>query len=544
VTRIGYIGNFTRPWCTEVHVANSLRALGHEVVQLQENTLDFDRLQPNYDLLMWTRTWEVDQVKALAALARLRANGVPSCSFHLDRFHGLDREYLIETEPFFRTDVLFTPDDGPWEKYDVEHVWTPPGVYDVECREVPARPNRWPFDVVFVGSHPYPHREWEPVRTRVIDAFRAKFGKRFAVLPVKGRPLRGYALQSLYATVPVVLGDSCLVGNPSRYWSDRIPETLGRGGVLIHPSVDGLDEWYFPNVDLFTYPAGNPEQAVRTADDLLHDPGLRSITRRLARAKVLGRDTYVHRMQTVLDHILKTPLALEEPVVRVRTPLLVDVARADIGAASFELVEGETDMLAVREVWLDDAYPITADMVTGRLVVDIGANVGAFTVLAAMMGAHVLAIEPHPDNYAALVKNVLRNGVRERVRTIQAAVVPGMASVVLAGVGGGVHVMHDADLSDLHAERVPALDPNDVMFDDVHVLKVDCEGGEYAIFDALHHWPAHIFAEWHTPFMPHLTHVVLPPNAWGNMVTRLAEHGRVETIGHPSRGGLIRWSRY
>jgi len=301
--RIGYIGNFSRPWCTEVHVAGSLTSLGHEVIPLQENGLDFGRVQPRYDLLLWTRTWEVDNDAALACLARFRAAGVPSASFHLDRFHGLDREYLIGTEAFFRTDVLFSPDDGPWEKYGVTHVWMPPGVYHAECDRKPARPGRWPWDVVFVGSHPYPHKEWEPVRTRLIDAFKRAFGKRFAVLPAPNRPLRGPALQALYSTVPVVLGDSCLIGAPSRYWSDRIPETLGRGAFLIHPEVDGMPEWYAHGEHLMTYTAGMTEGAVNVARWALDHPVERRYIAAMGQATVLGRDTYRHRMQSVLEHL-------------------------------------------------------------------------------------------------------------------------------------------------------------------------------------------------------------------------------------------------
>jgi hypothetical protein len=286
-----------------VHVAGSLTSLGHEVVQLQENAVDFDRLQPRFDLLLWTRTWEVERDAAERMLVRFRDAGVPSVSFHLDRFHGLDREYLIAQEPFFRTDVLFSPDDGPWEKYGVHHVWMPPGVYHAECVVKPARPGRWPFDVVFVGSHPYPHKEWEPVRTRLIDTFKRAFGKRFAILPAPNRPLRGAGLQSLYSTVPVVLGDSCLVGDPYRYWSDRIPETLGRGAALIHPDVDGMADWYDDSYHLVNYCVKYPDDAVDCAYRLLAEPDLRARIATQGRETVLGRDTYRHRMRTVLEYV-------------------------------------------------------------------------------------------------------------------------------------------------------------------------------------------------------------------------------------------------
>lgn len=46
----------------------------------------------------------------------------------------------------------------------------------------------------------------------------------------------------------------------------------------------------------------------------------------------------------------------------------------------------------------------------GEHWLDLGANVGAFTVYAAMKGAQVTAFEPDPDNYELLVKNANWNG--------------------------------------------------------------------------------------------------------------------------------------
>lgn len=54
--------------------------------------------------------------------------------------------------------------------------------------------------------------------------------------------------------------------------------------------------------------------------------------------------------------------------------------------------------------------------------VDLGANVGAFTVLMASRGHHVDAYEADPDSYALLCENVKRNGLQSRVRTFHCAV--------------------------------------------------------------------------------------------------------------------------
>jgi Ser/Thr protein kinase RdoA (MazF antagonist) len=49
------------------------------------------------------------------------------------------------------------------------------------------------------------------------------------------------------------------------------------------------------------------------------------------------------------------------------------------------------------------------------------------------------------------------------------------------------------------------------------------------------------------PAMPHLSNLDDDGKhleRWGALVAKLADAGRVETFGHPMRGGLIWWSSY
>ena len=56
----------------------------------------------------------------------------------------------------------------------------------------------------------------------------------------------------------------------------------------------------------------------------------------------------------------------------------------------------------------------------GDLFVDVGANVGSYTVLAATTGARVVALEPLPVTYAHLMANVRLNGFEGRVQALNA----------------------------------------------------------------------------------------------------------------------------
>jgi hypothetical protein len=448
---LAYVGNFTAPYCTEVHVAKSLELEGHQVVRIQERPMmDWSAIPAKVHdrgaaMLLWTRTWDQDRDGCLAALTNLRADGVPSAFYHLDRWWGLEREYQIHSEPFFRCDVVFSPDGGNderWAEAGVNHRWLPPGVFGPEC-EGGHVDRRFHHDVVFVGSHPYPHVEWEPYRTELLVTLRARFGDRLAIWPGRNpngtprRPIRNRDLTNLYTSAKVVVGDSCLIGNPTRYWSDRIPETMGRGGFLIHPEVEGLGEWYEDGRDLVTYPVGDFDQVVKLVEHYLDDDEGREAIRARGHALVMGRDTYQHRMRAVLETMaaefdLSTKPARQ--TVRVSHP-------RSRSAATFELAEGDSDAVAVREVWQNDDYRLQGRDLRGATVVDVGANVGAFSVLIAKLGAKIVhAYEPHPDNMAALVANVDANGVSGRVRLYQAAVGVAGANTAMAGSGGGVFV--------------------------------------------------------------------------------------------------------
>jgi hypothetical protein len=309
VTTVAYVGNFTRSWCTEVHVAGSLEQLGHAVVRLQENEVDWVGLpaaveDADADLLLWTRTWGVDTPAALRALDELRARRVPTVSYHLDRWWGLDREHQIMSEPFFRTDLVVTPDDQAekWAAAGVNHLWMPPAVYAAECGPVVPNPRRWPHDVIFVGSYPYPHPGWAPYRHELVGRLRRRYGKRFMVWPRHGQAIRGRDLQELYATAKVVVGDSCLVGDSRRYTSDRIPETVGRGGFLVHPHVAGVTDGsqYTDREHLVTYPLGDFDEMIRLVDHYLGEANEREVIRVAGRAHVAAHHTYTHRMAAVL----------------------------------------------------------------------------------------------------------------------------------------------------------------------------------------------------------------------------------------------------
>jgi FkbM family methyltransferase len=131
----------------------------------------------------------------------------------------------------------------------------------------------------------------------------------------------------------------------------------------------------------------------------------------------------------------------------------------------------------------------------GDHVVDIGANIGAFAVLAGSKvgpSGRVFAYEPDPATCERLRANVRLNGLENVVvENIAVGAAAGEAtfyrhaknaySSLVDGVDGRVHEHVEsfpvpvAAIADVLARSGPA----------IKLLKVDCEGSEYDLIDAL-----------------------------------------------------------
>jgi FkbM family methyltransferase len=125
-----------------------------------------------------------------------------------------------------------------------------------------------------------------------------------------------------------------------------------------------------------------------------------------------------------------------------------------------------------------------------RLVVDIGAHVGAFVCWAARRApsARIVAFEPEPRNFADLKRNVERNALEERVELVNAAVGPSDGQIALFVQEG------DRQLSSLVVEPGEAVTVRCMNLDQyirtsldgpIDLLKIDAEGAEWDILYSL-----------------------------------------------------------
>ncbi len=71
---------------------------------------------------------------------------------------------------------------------------------------------------------------------------------------------------------------------------------------------------------------------------------------------------------------------------------------------------GTSDRNIINEVWLTDVYqPKGFEIKKGDIVLDIGAHIGTFSLLASLVADAVYAYEPAPENFEVLQQNITMN---------------------------------------------------------------------------------------------------------------------------------------
>jgi hypothetical protein len=226
-------------WKDDITEAGEL--LGWDMTHIPARDVPVDdvvRQAKGCDILLWGRTHGHDPVGDVdAMLRRVEDAGVATVALHLDLYWGIGRrEAQIGVHPWWSCQYVFTADGGrrDWAGRGVNHFWCPPAMgHRFFGRGTQRR--QYLHKAVFVGGlvrdiHGY-HR------SGLLRWARQHWGGGFQQYGVGRRARWGQDLSDLYASAGVAVGDSAAAPH---YWSDRLPITLGRGGLLAHPVTPGM----------------------------------------------------------------------------------------------------------------------------------------------------------------------------------------------------------------------------------------------------------------------------------------------------------------
>jgi FkbM family methyltransferase len=146
------------------------------------------------------------------------------------------------------------------------------------------------------------------------------------------------------------------------------------------------------------------------------------------------------------------------------------------------------DARILQEIFLGNPYVRDFTLRADPTIVDIGGYIGDFALYAAkyLKARQVVVYEPSPKNFALLKRNIQKNHYEDRIVAANMAVsdsteilmnvdLPDRKQVNVSAYGGESSTLKKVDsvtlagLIELH--RLESVD----------LLKIDCEGGEYAI---------------------------------------------------------------
>lgn len=241
VYNILYVGNFSKNSVGEPEIARAFTKVGHNVKILEEFSTGFEKIKTEvnrgiYDFLLFAKFRVAPTPEIIKFFREMK---IPKVCWLFDLYWGQGREILLTSReiPMCYSTIAFTTDGGHerlFKRMRVNHRILRQGIEEGNKIGKPIYPTK--AEIGFVGTI----NRGRPrlYRNQLINFLKETYGLRFEHFG-QGGDIRHEALNNLLATLKIVVGDSA---NSPFYWSNRIYETVGRGGFLIHPKILGLDK--------------------------------------------------------------------------------------------------------------------------------------------------------------------------------------------------------------------------------------------------------------------------------------------------------------
>lgn len=302
--KIFYIGSFQKLW-DEEGIARALEDLGCEVTRFESSNFRFNEfrdkcLSNRPDLIMWAKL-NIDFGIRNYLTTWIENSGIKTACYMPDLYWGLSRQWKAQRrDTHFKAQYILSPDGGhdeQWKEAKINHLLLRQGI-PKDFAYIADYDPKFDFDIVFVGQL---NPEY-PYRTKLIEWLRKEYAGKFKWFgKADSDEIRGHELNKLYASSKIIIGES--VYSP-HYWSNRIYETIGRGGFIIHPAVPGLDQEYKPYEHYIPYYHNDFEALKEIINHFLSRPDER---RKIATAGFeYTKQNYTlhHRCKTLLNYIL------------------------------------------------------------------------------------------------------------------------------------------------------------------------------------------------------------------------------------------------
>lgn len=149
------------------------------------------------------------------------------------------------------------------------------------------------------------------------------------------------------------------------------------------------------------------------------------------------------------------------------------------------------DAMTIGEIFVGNNYVRDLALPHNPVVIDVGGFIGDFSLYAVkrLNARRVIVCEPSPRNWALLLKNIANNGYEDRIEPVNKAVTEGGSTMMNVDAPDEEQCMVSAyNTSGQPLSAVPGISLGDLLRDcaveSVDLLKIDCEGGEFAILES------------------------------------------------------------
>ena len=144
------------------------------------------------------------------------------------------------------------------------------------------------------------------------------------------------------------------------------------------------------------------------------------------------------------------------------------------------------DALGIKEVFLDDDYQLKLSN-SPKTIIDIGANIGAFSIFMASKypKAHIYSYEPSASTFRVFLHNIKINNFSKQISPFKLAVYKKNSQIKLYNPGpSGLRSIHHTR-NEKKSETVETITLEKIFsqnkINKCDLIKIDCEGAEYEI---------------------------------------------------------------
>jgi len=304
------IGKFNEIYHEEGKARGFLE-LGCEVYRFDERTFDASdreiivkKIQP--DAIIYTK---LSIKNPLETVLYFKKHNIKLISWYPDYCNVGEWENSafnirdIKNCPMSKSDLVLIPDStnkAKWADLGVNQELMRQAISKEFCYLSPPKED-WKSDIVFIGS--LVNNSLYNYRYELVNFLTKNYGNKFIHLGSNNPyQIRNSELNTLISSTKIVICDSVYAKG---YWSNRVYESMGRGGFCLHSHTEGLENEFIIGEHLDTYRHNNYADLKEKIDYYLNNSKLREKIAKKGFTFVKENHTITHRCLEVIKKIKK-----------------------------------------------------------------------------------------------------------------------------------------------------------------------------------------------------------------------------------------------